>query len=182
MTSNLPAKISSSQALQNAAIDPKARTLPAILAPDASLPATSYDPFEEWKKREQLQGQATRLNKATIIEALKSAGVTCVCVEFDGSGDSGAIENVTCQGASETIPEVLIEEWRVVGGTLIGAPNVKLADAVENLAYDLLEQKHPGWEIDAGAFGDITIDVAKDAVTHTHNDRFEDYETSTYNY
>jgi hypothetical protein len=148
-------------------------TVPAI--------TSTADPFNDWKVREQLNEKAIALNKANILEAFKLVGISEVVIEFNGSGDDGGVESVTCDGDKQ-IPDTTVNEWSVGEKHTLISNEAKLNIALGNFAYSLLEHTHAGWENDAGAFGDITIDVSAGTAKHTHNDRFEDYSTSTYNY
>jgi len=49
---------------------------------------------------------------------------------------------------------------------------VSIADAIEQLAYDFLEQTHSGWEDNDGAYGDFTFDVAARTITLDYNERY----------
>ncbi|MGA8499789.1 MAG: DUF6878 family protein [Xanthobacteraceae bacterium] len=49
---------------------------------------------------------------------------------------------------------------------------VSIADAIERLAYDLLERTHCGWENNDGAYGDFTFDVAERTITLDYNERY----------
>jgi hypothetical protein len=49
-----------------------------------------------------------------------------------------------------------------------------LSDALYQLAYDCLEEKHAGWENNEGAFGEFTFDVAARTATLDFNWRFID--------
>ncbi len=138
--------------------------------------------YSQWKERERLQTKAVALNKANILEALKLAGVSKVIIEFDGSADSGGIHQITCEGNNGKIPDEAVNEWSLDQKNTLVGQEVKLPNAIENFAYELLQHTNCGWENDAGAYGDITIDVAAGTVEHTHNARFEDYSTSTYTY
>ncbi len=46
------------------------------------------------------------------------------------------------------------------------------------MAYDCLAPEHEGWEINAGAFGIFTFDVADRSITLEFNRRFEDVDSS----
>lgn len=48
-----------------------------------------------------------------------------------------------------------------------------IAAVIEDIAYQLLEQTHCGWENNAGAFGEFTFDVAARTITLEYNERFE---------
>jgi hypothetical protein len=47
-----------------------------------------------------------------------------------------------------------------------------------DLFYDLTQARHPGWENNDGAFGEFEWNLTGDTLTHTHNDRFTDYDTT----
>jgi hypothetical protein len=59
---------------------------------------------------------------------------------------------------------------------------MNLEAAVEKLAYDYLEDKHPGWEINDGAFGDFVFNVADRSIALEHRARFTDVDISTYQF
>lgn len=113
--------------------------------------------------RESLENLRRRLPDAA--RALREAGVARVRVDYDGSGDSGQIEQIGYLGADgvELNPT----------GTL-GLPEDELMD----LFYDLTQVRHPGWENNDGAYGDFEWDLTTDTLHHTHNDRFTDYNTT----
>jgi hypothetical protein len=96
---------------------------------------------------------------------LKDAGVEHVHVEYDGCGDSGCIESITCtdgQGrAVDLAGRLAISEEQLF-----------------DLFYDLTQARHPGWENNDGASGEFDWTLAADALKHTHNDRFTDYNTT----
>lgn len=96
---------------------------------------------------------------------LKEAGVVSVHIEYDGSGDSGQIESVSYLDREGKALEVT--------GTA-NFPEGTLLD----LYYDLTQARHPGWENNDGAFGELDWNLDADTLRHTHNDRFTDYETT----
>jgi hypothetical protein len=52
-------------------------------------------------------------------------------------------------------------------------------EQLKDLFYDLTQARHPGWENNDGAFGEFNWDLTEeDALKHTHNDRFTDYDTT----
>lgn len=110
--------------------------------------------------------------KAAILPLLKTHDVASVTVRFEGYGDSGAIEDTTClySGNSEMpCPDVMVE--------ITERDPMKLASAVEELAYSALEKHHPGWEINDGAHGELIIDVARATVQLDCNLRYTAYDS-----
>jgi hypothetical protein len=113
--------------------------------------------------REKLEN--ARRGLPEVARQLKQAGVEIVHIEYDGVGDSGQIENVRYVGAQ--------------GKPVNPADQVAIGeDQLMDLFYDLLEARHPGWENNDGAFGEVEWDLTADTLHHSHNDRFTDYETT----
>jgi hypothetical protein len=115
-------------------------------------------------------------NKAALFDVLAQIGITSVEVTFDGYGDSGQIENVTAKASDKDValPVLSVEiahvDW--------GSPDIRrvthsLSDAIEQLAYDFLEETHDGWENNEGAFGDFCFDVTDRTITLNYNERIE---------
>ena len=147
----------------------------------------SYDPAAAWAAIEAQHAARTRLadevrpaNKTAILAALAAAGITSVVVTFDGSGDSGQIEGVDArigENATDfpaTAVEIASPLWDGAG---LETRTLPLAEAIEQLAYDLLEDTHNGWENNEGAFGEFSFDVADHAI---RLDYYERIETSEY--
>jgi hypothetical protein len=116
-------------------------------------------------------------NKAALFEALASAGVTMVLVRFDGYGDSGQIESIEAKVGENPVdlPDAQVEIAKVCwGSSEIERSAFSIRDAIEQLAYDFLEETHDGWENNEGAYGEFTFDVAKRTITLDYNERISD--------
>ena len=148
----------------------------------------SYDPAAAWAAIEAQHAARTRLadevrpaNKTALLDALAAAGISSVVVTFDGSGDSGQIEGVdarigdTATELPATAVEITSPLWEGAG---LETRTLPLAEAIEQIAYDLLEEAHDGWENNEGAFGEFTFDVAEDVIRLDYNERFETSEYS----
>jgi hypothetical protein len=116
-------------------------------------------------------------NKAALFDALASAGITTVIIEFDGGGDSGQVESIEARIGEKLVdlPDAKIE----LAQSLWGSPNIErsafsIRDAVEQIAYDFLEETHRGWENNDGAYGEFTIDVAERTITLDFNERISE--------
>lgn len=121
--------------------------------------------------------QANQVNKAALFDALSTAGVTSVTVSFDGEGDSGQIEDIRADanGKPYVLPEKQIDIRRVGWGTdKSDTQQTTLRDAIEQLCYDYLSQEHEGWEINDGAFGEFTFQVAERTIELEFNGRYSD--------
>ncbi len=141
---------------------------------------TAADWLAKEARRRGLIAEARPVNKQTLFDALAAAGLTYVTVSFDGSCDSGQIESIDARAGAEPVdlPPGKIELARPdeKGGDLQRTTHT-VQDAIETLAYDLLEEEHDGWEINDGAFGEFTFDVQERSITLGYNERFSD---STY--
>lgn len=125
-------------------------------------------------------------NKSALLKTLGEQGIAKVLVCFDGAGDSGQIEEVMAlgdDGAERPIPEVAVALQKIAFGD--NAPRTgteTLGEAIESLAYALLQFSHGGWENNAGAYGDFTFDVAAGLITLEYNERYETSELFTHEY
>jgi len=104
--------------------------------------------------------------KSAILAACEkfaAAGISFVAVHFNGSGDSGVIEDVKCFDTDY----YAYEEQQPVD-----------YDAAH--LQEHFEALVPlGYEIDCGGFGDVVLDVGARKISIERNDRFEDYSTTT---
>jgi hypothetical protein len=114
-------------------------------------------------------------NRAAIFDAMERHGIDTVILAFDGSGDSGQIENVSA--IPEAAPKLSLlrvqqkeARWE---SDVIESREIDLRTALENLAYALLEKSHDGWEINEGAYGEFTLYTKSREITLDYNERFE---------
>jgi hypothetical protein len=135
------------------------------------------DFLTSWKRHADLVAKANVLNKAIVFDALAAAGITDILVEFDGGGDSGQIEGVLARAGDKPIdlPTTTLSlhtaGW---GEPELAVTELPLAEAIENLCYGYLEQKHEGWENNDGAYGEFTFNVAERRIELDFNGRFTD--------
>ena len=143
-----------------------------------STPSINVGDWAEKDRQHTALAEAIRpANKAALFEALASAGVTAVLVGFDGYGDSGQIESIEARSGENPVdlPDAQVEIAQACwGSSEIERSAISIRDAIEQLAYDFLEETHGGWEINEGAYGEFTFDVAKRAITLDYNERISD--------
>jgi len=117
-------------------------------------------------------------NKAAIFDALASAGIQTVAVEFDGYADSGQIESTTARDATSVereLPNAAVAFHEVAfEGPTTTTQSIRLDEAITMLVFALLEQVHAGWENNDGAYGEFIFDVATRSITLDYNERFTD--------
>ena len=137
----------------------------------------SVSPSDPWQQQERayarIAGEVLTLNKAALFDALAAAGITTVLVNFDGCGDSGQVEMIEPRMGNDdcALPAVEVEiasaNW---GSATIDRQTQPVREAIETLVYDVLNQTHGGWEINDGACGNFTFDVAERTITLDYNE------------
>ena len=141
--------------------------------------ATSSRVASDWDAKgaaqDRLHAELQPQNQAALFDALAAAGITLIVVTFDGYGDSGQIENIEAKTGDAVVamPAGDVE----IAEAIWDQPErrrstVSIADAIERLAYDLLERTHCGWENNDGAYSDFTFDVAERTITLDYNERY----------
>ena len=125
--------------------------------------------------RNRIAAELRPANKAALFDTLSAAGVVSIVVTFDGCGDSGQIESIDARDAhgEVALPE---GETELASPTYDGAEverrTLPVRDAIEQLAYDLLEELYAGWENNDGAYGEFAFDVAERTITLDYNGRY----------
>ncbi len=135
--------------------------------------------------------QEFEVNKAAILEVLRSAGATAAVVEYDGSGDSGGVELMEINGLASRelgnalrqtpVAETVVKRrWDAAAGRMDPEPTVTtrastLEVALENLLWMAVAlASRSGWENDGGGGGTFTVDVKTGIATLEHYDNYVD--------
>jgi len=124
-------------------------------------------------------------NKKALFDALQGAGITKLIVEFDGCSDSGQVEAITAFAGDDTVvlPDITIEiaeaDW---GSPEITRSRLSIAEAIEHVGYNYLDERHDGWELDGGSYGHFVFNVAVRTITLTLNARYVDVHTSEHSF
>ena len=133
-------------------------------------------------ERQMQVAEETQQLKVAILPRLQDAGIARVEIRFYGCGDSGAVEECACldaAGAGIPCPDVTLLEGEADSVDRTGSREPQsLGQALEQLTYLALERHHPGWEINDGAYGEFTFDVAERTIKLDYNERY----TSSENY
>lgn len=157
---------------------------PATPEPQVTPYHFDYDAWlaEDAKRRAAFAEELIDL-KANLFDSLEASGIVLVTVTFDGCGDSGQIEDIAAFDEHGQVD---------LNGLTLQAPDGQpayvpdaevadpIADAIETLAYDLLESEHGGWENNDGAYGEFTFDVVNRTIALEHNQRFTSSELYTH--
>lgn len=138
-----------------------------------------------WDAHAQRAAELHPANKASLFAALAAAEITRVTVRFDGSGDSGQIEDIEAIAGEEaialpatTVKIALLDYHQEVPEILLQP----LREAIETLSYAFLGEIHAGWENSDGAYGDFVFDVAERTITLDYNERFTSSESHSHEF
>ena len=132
-------------------------------------------------------------NKETVFADLKALGVNHVMVDYDGSGDSGQVNDVvayksTADTADQTNANGTMHQNAVIRAMtrLLTEDEVvlnqELNTRIKDLCWDYLESTFPGWEINDGASGNFTLDVESGRIQLTHSAYFIGSETTEHEF
>lgn len=132
-----------------------------------------------------------RKNKKVLLGTLRRLGAKSVTVSYNGSGDSGSVEEISLHNTEgEKIKEdpqvrVLIAQGRFTvekGFVTEEEPRtMPLKEALEQFCYDWIDRSgHSGWENNDGASGEFTIDVESGEFALEHNEYHTETTTSNY--
>lgn len=94
-------------------------------------------------------------------EALAKAGFKTLKVTYSGSNDEGWVNDV--QVLEPELPDG------------VGISD-SLSESIRQQAYDVLERRYPGWEINEGSEGHITIRVDQRSAVLSHGQHVESTE------
>lgn len=146
--------------------------------PSSPAPIITFD-YAQWEAERAREAekaiQHLETNKAHLFGVLGPARIQYVTVTFDGGGDSGQIEDISAVADSTKVelPTVEIELVSHVWGQEEPTRNLlPVAEAIEQLAYDLLSLTHCGWENNDGAYGEFVFDVREKSISLEHNERY----------
>ena len=146
-------------------------------------PAIDETAFDQKQREYARRAEETRsANKAVLFDSLVAAGVETVTVLFDGYADSGQIERIDVEPGEGTVllPPDRIEIVRTIWESPeIERQTLTVREAIEALVYDFLRQTHSGWEIDDGAYGVFTFNVAERTIKLDYNERYTSSEHFT---
>lgn len=131
------------------------------------------------------------LDKDLVFAALAEAGIKTLVIEFNGSGDSGQIEDIAASAKpldhleycdhltdADRIPFPSNQAFEVASPVPADPPSpTNLQEAIEILVYDYLAKTHYGWENDDGAYGTFVFDVTARTITLEYYERFTDVKT-----
>lgn len=119
-------------------------------------------------------------------QLLKTMGVTRVTCTYDGSGDSGDMNDITFVSGNANMPIGEQSSKSLDSFVLQHVNNVepskqlftqKMADAFETALWKLVSDSFAGWANDDGAYGEIDVTVENGKITLEHNQRYTEVNT-----
>src|SRR3954454_22088958 len=141
---------------------------------------------EQDEQIEAIQVEEDELRSAVLAKLIEN-GVAEVRIEFDGSGDEGQIEDITCTKADGT-PGALDWPCDIPGKVTHAAASesfipsnktpseesrpMTMHELLDEWAYELLVEVGLDWVNNDGGYGEIVITPADDAIRCEMNIRF----------
>lgn len=132
-----------------------------------------------WERLKEDYEAVAIISRILISEELLEAGVTRAVAEYSGSSDEGWINSVTLyKGDAEVSSEMLGSDAHAPLPGAPGATPSELSRVVEQWAYDELEARVPGWEINEGSQGEMEFDLVNRTIEVDHSYNVEITETN----
>jgi len=135
-----------------------------------SLPAGDW--VQQWHTRRVAQIAANLVafaqNRTSLLEVLAARGIDHVEIPFDGSCDSGCVEEPDFSPPEMENDAFKAMQIGFLSGDAAGActsRDLAIAEALVELTYAALEHHHPGWENNDGASGRLIIDVSEGTIS-----------------
>lgn len=155
-------------------------------------PLSTSEPADDGAASAQKQREYARraeeiraANKTVLFDLLTASGIETLTILFDCYGDSGQIERIDVEAGEGAI---LLPSDRIeIARTIWESPEIErqtltVQEAIETLVYDFLRQVHSGWEIDDGAYGAFTFDVAERTIKLDYNERYTSSENFSHEF
>jgi hypothetical protein len=123
-------------------------------------------------------------NKHSLFDALDAKGVSSVNVTFDGSGDSGGVEEINLEASKgvdkNKVLTTVVDGVQVYEGTQFSPEGITeifsdkpatVNDIIESICYDALKVHHEGWENNDGAYGELNFYCDNREITMVFHER-----------
>lgn len=119
----------------------------------------------------------TQLEVTSLLLKLADLGVTGIAVYYDGSGDSGSIENIvftreSCATAQD-VENQIQDIWSAEG---LGGIDTAIKSDIEDYVYHFLEDIED-WYNNDGGFGNMYIHIPSGQYIINNNVRITDVES-----
>jgi hypothetical protein len=142
-----------------------------------------------WPTHPDEEGEELVPRRGEIMKMLVEKGIVELVITFDGSGDSGQIEQIEAE--SSLHPEVKLEDmlvgneaaayYDVTTGKLMSRPK-NVRDELEEWAYGVLEMTGVDWVNNDGGYGTIRIHTGDNTITVDMNARYTSVNETTHEF
>lgn len=127
--------------------------------------------------------------KDIVFDILGKEKIENFTVSFDGSGDSGQVEDISSEVPNNVLHKE-VQGVRIPNGTRYSQGKAEIIwenaktveDVIQSICYSVLSQVCGGWEINDGSYGEFSFDVKKRRVSLDFNERITDVRSSTYSF
>ena len=140
-----------------------------------------YEASSRYQRAEEARSYTDNLR--LVLPVLRELHAEEVEVYFDGSGDSGCIEDISIV-PKELSLDGMVDTIRVVNKLVDDnwvrreeRNRASLSDAIEEITYEFLEESGTNWHDNEGGFGYLKIDVAEGTVSLSVDTRYTQSET-----
>jgi hypothetical protein len=127
----------------------------------------NFNEFGAWLKAARAaEDTEFEKSRSQVRDFLRQHGIAKVAVSFDGEGDDGSITDCKYEPATPDFGKTPVpgtedkrygynaqHEWVAVDRC------ATIDEIIDDMFYAFLSSNEPGWEINEGSYGDITLDV-----------------------
>ncbi len=130
---------------------------------------TNY--LEEYQKQKVEHRKHARNQLKEVCQILEPLGITVIEAEYDGCGDSGAIEAITFfSNENEYKGDLPKEKYKSLFSYCSEEPRkVDITEIIDEICCHFIPD---GWEINEGSFGILRIDIKNKSINIEHNSRY----------
>ncbi len=134
----------------------------------------------KWAAFRRLEEEILPTNKQAIFDVLVAAGIQLVTVDFDGYGDEGHLEEpVGFDAANKEMPlpsaSITVQQVEFESSMIVEA-STSVGEFINNLASDLLQKTHGGWQDGEGAYGTFSFNLVARTITLQYHERYVETE------
>lgn len=125
------------------------------------------------------EAAAIEQNRVLLAQAVKQLAISCVEVRYSGGGDSGDVSEVEtvppCAAASLSMVQIEVQHATVTWDTdrkptyTLAPKAMSVDDALRDFVLGWVSLNHPGWEINDGGSGTVTINLETDTFNLEHD-------------
>lgn len=120
----------------------------------------------------ETESNTTDRLRETMLKSLAAAGIVEAQLTYDGYGDEGHVEEIDAWNSAGDAVD--LNKYCNAGNPITSETKETLHDLCEEWFDSAVTENFPGWEINEGSRGEISINVAEGKVTCDHSWRVTD--------